>query len=217
MSFFKILLDIVYPPFCPVCDKPGFQTLCPICLAKIDPEPLSFVFPDFNLTTITQYDDVIRKVIFKLKFGFVDHLANVLADLALPVLEKMPQQMTLVPVPIHPLRIRIRGFNQSALIARRLSNKLGWGYNPRLIWRSKNTRPQFDLEPNERARNVQNAFSKYPLAKVNPDINYMLVDDIVTTGSTLKNCARALKKAGAKKIFALAIARAFDPKIAYLS
>jgi predicted amidophosphoribosyltransferase len=109
---------------------------------------------------------------------------------------------------MHPIKIRTRGFNQAAIIAKRLSINLGWPYAGRVIWRTRNTRPQFDIDFDERLDNVKDAFSKYPFARIDENASYMIVDDIITTGSTLVYCHKALSNAGAKKIDAFAVARA---------
>ncbi len=162
--------------------------------------------------TILPYEGVARKLIHKMKFEGFEELCNLFAELAAPHLANM-RPMTIVPVPIHPVKIRQRGYNQAAVIAKRLSKILSWPYAPRLIWRKKNTRPQFELDVQERLENVKDAFARYPFAKIDPETHYLMVDDIVTTGATFLSCHNMLRHMGAKKLTALAIARALSHPI----
>ncbi len=205
------LLDFLYPPVCLLCKKPGLHPLCGDCLTLLEPHPTTFSLRLFNALTILPYENTVRDIIHKIKFDSCEKLCDILSDLTYSYLVNLPKH-TLVPVPIHPLRIRKRGFNQAAVIAKRLSKMLGWDYAPRLIWKTRNTRPQFELELHERAENVKDAFAPHPLAKLDPIKSYMLVDDIITTGSTLQSCAGVLQRMGASVITALAVARAGDAK-----
>lgn len=211
MSFLQNIknafLDAIYPPVCALCGAPGRHPLCLKCVGEIYPEPFSWSLTSFNVTTIMPYDDFCRDAIHKLKYEGVEDIGHYFADLATPFLENFAPRH-LVPVPMHPIKIRSRGYNQAAIIAKRLSANLGWPYAGRVIWRTRNTRPQFDIDFDERLDNVKDAFSKYPLAKVDKEARYMIIDDIITTGATMVYCHKALRDAGAKKIDAFAVARA---------
>ncbi len=163
----------------------------------------------FNVLTILPYQNAVRDLIHIGKFEGHEELWNLLAEITAPYLYGLEKRV-LVPVPIHPLRIRERGFNQSAIIAKRLSRILGWEYHGRLIRRKKNSQPQFQLSYEDRAENVKYAFSPYPFAKINPRKHYMLVDDVVTTSSTLQSCGSILFSMSATLVDALAVARAGD-------
>ncbi len=110
----------------------------------------------------------------------------------------------LVPVPLHPRRLRSRGYNQSALLTKELSKKLGLDMDESLLIRAKNTRPQVSASREERRENVQGSF------RCDRDVNgqaVILVDDVATTGSTLSACAAVLKDAGATSVWCLVLAR----------
>ena len=108
-------------------------------------------------------------------------------------------------VPLHPRRERSRGFNQSELIARELSNITGTPVDAAALRRTRNASPQVSMEsPSDRQRNVADAFECE--AEVEGR-RYMLIDDVVTTGSTMSACAEALKDAGAANVWGLAFAR----------
>ena len=209
MSLFNIILDFFYPPKCLVCDAPGKHPLCNDCLAQLEPRPSTFSLSMFNVLTILPYENAVRDLIHIGKFGGHEELWNLLAEVTAPYLQGLDKRV-LIPVPIHPLRIRERGYNQSALIAKRLSRILGWEYCGRLIRRKRNSLPQFQLNYEDRAENVKHAFAPYPFANVDPKRHYMLVDDVITTSSTLQSCASVLYSMGATLVDALAVARAGD-------
>ena len=111
----------------------------------------------------------------------------------------------LVPMPLHPRRERDRGYNQSALLARELSKHTNMVLEPKLLVRTRNTRPQVDLAGgNERRRNMMDAFSSTPAAGRR---RVILLDDVVTTGATMSAAAAALKAVGASSVVGLAFAR----------
>lgn len=126
-------------------------------------------------------------------------------------LEKVTWLVT--PVPLHPRRYRWRGFNQAANFAKSLSQVTHWPYHPDLLKRSKHTKPQSLLKGDERRQNLLGAFefnnNTSPPSNNSLLKNYpiLLVDDVWTTGTTLKECAKVLKRNGAEKVWALTLAR----------
>lgn len=112
----------------------------------------------------------------------------------------------IVPVPLHPKKLRERQFNQSEVLASYLAKRLDKKIVKDKVKRIKYTMPQTELKRDERIKNVDGAF----LAKDGPDLEgkiILLIDDVFTTGATLHECAKALKNAGAKKVVAFALAR----------
>jgi ComF family protein len=108
---------------------------------------------------------------------------------------------TLVPVPLHPARLRERGFNQSEQIARMLVRCAGDTVNmEKLLVRKRYTKSQTSLNRKKRDQNVKNAFALAPNSVLNPNKSYIIVDDVFTTGSTLNACAKVLRKAGANHL-----------------
>ena len=111
------------------------------------------------------------------------------------------QDATFVPVPLHPTKLRERGFNQSEKIAQMLVEATkGRSQLEHLLIRRVYTQTQTRLNHAERHRNVKNAFALAPNAVLIPDKQYILVDDVFTTGSTLNACARVLREAGATRL-----------------
>jgi ComF family protein len=112
----------------------------------------------------------------------------------------------IVPIPLHVRRLRSRGFNQAQLLAHQLGAALGIGVNDLVLWRERNTKPQVDLSPIDRKKNVQKAFEAKPGSV--KGINILLIDDVFTTGATMNSAADALLEAGAKSVSAYCLARA---------
>jgi len=111
------------------------------------------------------------------------------------------------PIPLHPVRTRARGFNQSALLAERLSGLLGIPWNPRVLLRVRDTVPQVNLTDRERFQNVRRAFlCKKPQAVAGKQV--LLVDDVMTTGATVRSAAGTLLEGGAHRVWVLTLARA---------
>jgi ComF family protein len=140
-----------------------------------------------------------------LKFQHKLHLVKPLAGLLIEQLGELHEQPDLlIPVPLHPLRLRQRGFNQSVEITRILAKHYRLPYDWRICQRIKETKAQSELNEKERRRNLSNAFQV--CTKVNGS-HLVLVDDVITTGATVTELSKLLKKAGAKRIDVWAVAR----------
>jgi ComF family protein len=194
-------------PLCPGCGLPFLDSpestdhLCGDCLKN------SFAFDAARSAVL--YAGVARERIHQLKFGGKLHWVPALVDLVMPVSHPgagIAQVDMILPVPLHKERLRQRGFNQAGLIAaqlgRRLSIPVGFG----VLIRHRATLPQTRLGRRERLHNVKGAFAVVRSAAVR-ERSVLLVDDVFTTGTTLSECARALKRAGAQAVYALTVAR----------
>jgi competence protein ComFC len=183
---------------CPVCEKPAIDGIThPICKTGwgID-----------GLSVAVNYSGPIKNAIHVLKYQFVSDLIPELVSLVFPGKpEILPNLDLLIPVPLHRRRERERGFNQSLLIAKILGEKWGIPVDRDIISRLKYTEAQADLDRKERLTNLQNSF-----ALNNPDLikdkAAGLVDDVATTCVTLRECARVLKRAGAKTVWGIVLA-----------
>ena len=147
-----------------------------------------------------------RSIIHDLKYRNVRIAVPYVARLLAAYLERNPYPVdAYCPVPLHPRRERSRGFNQSEIIARHLGQLTGIPVDSTALRRTRNTPPQVSMEsPGDRHSNIADAF------ECPSDIEgrrYMLIDDVVTTGSTMSACADALKDAGAANVWGLAFAR----------
>lgn len=192
---------------CPRCEKVSTNsgTTCLDCRDNFSLDGL--------VSAASYHDDTVSEAVHFFKYRFVEDLATPLAELMARsyVDSNNPLPDMIVPVPFHPRRLRWRGFNQAELLARELSEKLAPGINigvdNNLLLRKKYTRPQMKIKKyRDRIANMRNTFSSTDdVSLVNKHI--LLVDDIATTGTTLLECAKILKKLHARKVTALIIAR----------
>lgn len=153
------------------------------------------------------YEGPVREAVQALKYRGVAALAAPMASLMARYLrEEPPGADFLVPVPLHSLRRRLRGYNQSELLARELSAGLGLPLAARALARQRSTPPQARAAgESERHANVAGAFEGRRADVEGRKV--LLVDDVMTTGATLDACALALREAGAARVHALTFAR----------
>jgi len=147
----------------------------------------------------------------KLKYGRKVGAAETMAALLSPLAKTAPDSI-IAPVPLHPSRLWARGFNQSVLIARSLSDRLGVECRADLLKRTRRTRPLRGMGVSQRNREVGRAFA-VPVPKSVEDRHVILVDDVLTSGSTSDACAKALLKAGARQVDLLCFARVVRPSL----
>ena len=115
----------------------------------------------------------------------------------------------IIPVPLHPKRLRWRGFNQALLLARQLSRAYGIATDPFVLRRIKETPPQTQLNEEERRRNVRGAFALAPGRSLKGK-KVLLVDDVYTSGATVNECSRTLTTSGAEQVCVVTLARAMS-------
>ena len=117
----------------------------------------------------------------------------------------LPWTDAVIPVPLYKTRLRQREFNQSALLAKHIAKNTGMSLFVDCLIKIKDTMPQVGLNSMDRHRNIRNAFAveKTPFIKGK---NILLIDDVITTGATVRECSRVLKKAGAGDIYVMALA-----------
>jgi ComF family protein len=151
------------------------------------------------------YAGPLREAVQRLKFARKPALARPLADLVLEQWAgRLPAVDAVVPVPLARARERARGFNQAMLVAERVAGGLGVRLEARWLVRARDTAPQTDLDGPARRANVRGAFIA-PAAVAGRDV--ALVDDVLTTGATVSECARVLRAAGASSVGVLTVAR----------
>jgi ComF family protein len=127
-------------------------------------------------------------------------LADALGDLMWAALRQPPDVDLIMPVPLHPSRLREREFNQSLLLADRLNRRLRLPLSHTNLVRLRRTEPQTELSRAERLKNLRKAFAVLRPGEV-ADKRVLLVDDVMTTGTTVNECAKALRKAGAADVY----------------
>ena len=156
------------------------------------------------------YDDVSRGLAIRLKYGRKVAVARTMARYMAPLIGPAESERLLVPVPLHRLRLWNRGFNQSALVARELSRRLRIETDPFALRRTRRTPPLKGMSLRQRQKAVAGAFRVDNPARVKGK-TVILVDDVLTTGSTAEACARTLKRAGAVRIELISWARVVKP------
>ena len=177
------------------------QKACGICLAKP---------PRIERTrAAVAYGELPRSLAIRLKYGRKVAIARTMARYMAPLVESDGEAL-LVPVPLHRSRLWARGFNQSALVARELSRSLGIRTDPLALTRTRRTPPLKGMSPLQRRKTVAGAFSVRDRARVEGR-TVILVDDVLTTGSTAEACARTLKRAGAARVELVSWARVVKP------
>jgi len=158
--------------------------------------------------SIFRYDQPISTLIRKLKYDNYMYLAEPLANLLAHFIEPISDMIDyIVPIPIHPLRYKMRGFNQSEVLLSALPASYSERINTNLVRRSVNNARQSLMNKAERRTNVKGIFEVIDVAEVKGK-NILLFDDILTTGATMNECALTLKNSGANKVFALTLSNA---------
>lgn len=223
----RVVLDTALPADCPVCLEPLGEHragVCANCWREVvemgtprDPRPARQETPGrflASLTTLGSYDGRLRSIIRQLKFGDMPGLGAPLGERLASRLEGIPGGFDLVvPVPLHWRRRWRRGYNQAEMIAARVALLAGRPILPGALRRLKATAPQTGRNRRERVANIRGAFMVRSTgrgarqARDLKDATVLLVDDVVTTGATIRECARALKGAGARNVQAAAAAR----------
>jgi len=169
------------------------------------------VFPAKSIWTgcgpVFNFEGGIAQAIYALKYHNLRSVAPLLGDFLADYLKQNPIPAdVVVPVPLHPSRLKYRGYNQSLLLARELCRRTGLKLDEHWLERSLSSTPQARTKSRtERLENVKNAFIfKYPTTTA---LRVIIIDDVATTGATLNACAATLKEAGALSVWGLTIAR----------
>lgn len=219
------LLDLLYPPRCAGCGRGG-AWYCARCRAQTPPvpapscrrcgQPLSgsdcwscaSAPPVAHMVrAATLFEGPIRQAIHRLKYSNLTAVAPVLGGLLVDAYrDSVWSADVIVPVPLHPARQRLRGYNQAERLARPLAKTLGISLAPQALRRVRATADQIGLDPGGRRANVGGAFAVAQAASVTGR-SVLLIDDVATTGCTLDACAAALLDSGAAGVNALVLAR----------
>lgn len=207
------LLDALAPPGCAACDAPCARTFCDACGAA----PAAAATAELDgvpLLVVGDYAPPLSTAITRFKYSGRAELSRALARLLLPAIDQLglPRGTLLVPVPLHARRLATRGYNQAALLAQDLAHGSGLTCDPRLLRRARETERQVGKSRAERLTNASGAFEP---RRGSEGANVVLIDDVVTTGSTVRACAQALASGGANLLGVVALARA-QPGSAHL-
>ena len=198
------ILDIIYPPknTCIICEN-EFAGICPICEGKIQR-----VKDDDEILSYGYYSGVLKKIVleFKYKKNFI--AGNVLVEFLYEVIDKKNIKIdAIVFIPSSKKALKERGFNQCEYLAKEISKKLRVNLYKDII-KVKNTKEQKLLSKEDRYKNIKDAFALKSEKNIK-NKHLLLIDDVITTGATLYECEKLLKKSGASSIKILTVAKSY--------
>ncbi|MBZ4647253.1 MAG: hypothetical protein PWR27_2089 [Petroclostridium sp.] len=229
------ILDLIFPPKCIFCNtilSPGVELeICMECYDKIPfiqgkvcntcSQPIDTPYgPEQCMDcrdahhyfkqniSPCEYKGIIREAIVKFKFFGKKHYAKTLGQLMLKKIKQMTNLPTfdiIIYTPLHEKRLSERGFNQAKLLAEIISQELGCRLGENILLKVKETLPQSKLTRQQRQENIKNVF-QISDKNIVQGMKVLLVDDVYTTGMTVNECSKLLKKAGAKEIFVVTAA-----------
>jgi len=234
----KLAELIFFPSFCQLCsdllESPQERVVCQACWEQVRAQRRSYCLccgrffqgagephfcpdclkarPPFSLhRSASKYEEKVKDIILLFKYHHFKVLGEELARFAYQVLkeeEGLWQKVdALIPVPLHPKRRRQRGFNQALVIAEELEKIRGIKVGRGILLKIKNVPAQTSLEAEDREKNVIGAFRVAQEDQIKGK-RLLLIDDVYTTGATIRECSRVLKKAGAKEVKAITLAQA---------
>lgn len=214
-----LFLDVLFPKFCLGCGKEG-KYICERCDVFISEcEPIEFTETRVSgeldgLISVWEYEGLIKKAIHQIKYqGITDIIKELMNIIEVVEVGSDPDLTPIITyVPMYKKREKKRGFNQAKIIARELAKKTGFPAVC-LLKKIKDTKPQMELKQKERLENIKGCFKP---AEARPRQNcrgrasvksVILVDDVYTTGATMRECAKVLKKSGMEKVIGFVLAR----------
>ena len=214
-SMLQQLLSVFLESRCPFCDRTTSDSICEYCLKKLLSHQLSQddrrkYWQNMSLFAWGKYDGQLKRAIALLKYDNNPEIGSLLGKLLGQAwlnsgLNKSLSQVTVVPIPLHQSKLKSRGFNQAEIIAKGFCQRSGYSLNSQALIRTKQTKAMFDLNPEERKKNLQKAFK---LGKKLPQHPVLLVDDIYTTGTTVRESATVLQQQEIEVVGVMAIAKA---------
>ncbi|CUT01010.1 comF family protein [Candidatus Chrysopegis kryptomonas] len=223
---FNSLLDFVFIYECEICHQhleDRKMIICFDCLQKIEKVESIDIEKSFKVKfgengfvkkafSCFHFKDegIIQTLIHELKYQNKRSIGILLGEIvgnSIKDDEDFLRADALIPVPLHKIRLRERGYNQSELIAEGISKVIGVKVNNHILFRSRNTQTQTKLNFEERKENVKDAFFvREKDKKFVQGRKFIIVDDVITTGSTVNECAKALIQSGASEVLALSVA-----------
>lgn len=200
------LISLCNDQVCPVCNNfsPGGKTHLK-CVSRYSLDGLTAVFG---------YKGLIKKAIKKIKYRYISDVAGELAEAFLSICGENlvfadiahQERIGFIPIPLHPSKLRSRGFNQTEVIGKKIATSLGLPFLPNVLARTRPTKAQFSLDKKDRESNVKGAFGVGDRARLK-NAKIVLFDDIWGSGSTLREAGKVLKKKGASFVWGLTVCR----------
>lgn len=211
----NFLLDFIWPQFCLGCKKEGsiFCQQCESQIKLLTPQKNPWdnychLYFDACYVCFDYQDKSLTKLIHNYKYNYLENISDILVKILHKQLTKinLDEKYIVVNVPLHPYKKRWRGFDQTEILAKKLSKKANLTYCD-ILKRVKKTKAQAKLSKIDRINNMHNAFEYKNIDNINKNTNIILIDDVVTTGSTLSQAAYTLKKSGFNNIICLVLAK----------
>lgn len=218
MYFLEKALEYIFLPVCGICGKLGEGYLCKECEKSIKEyyiEQKVFVkdirskYKMCKTMHLLKYEGLVRKLLIDYKFNDKSYLYKTFCEIIKndkKTLDFIKSYDIIIPVPIHKKRMKTRGYNQSELIARELAKICGNKMYTDVLIKIKNNKAQSTLNKEERENNAKNVYKLCKLEKIN-NKKVLILDDIYTTGATVKECALELSKANVKEIGIFTVAK----------
>jgi len=212
--FINYAINLAFPNICGMCDKICKEDLCKKCEIKLNNIAKFKIdkYKDKNFRKhlyIFKYEGIIKDRIINYKFHEKAYIYKAFVQFLIKnekTCRFLKSYDIIIPVPIHYNRKATRGYNQSALIAKDLAQKLNIKYEEKVLFKKLNNKPQSTKNKEERPKNVIGVYYTKNKERIyNKKI--ILLDDIYTTGSTVNECSNMLKKAGAKRVDIITIAK----------
>jgi ComF family protein len=209
----EYLLDFLFPKKCVSCGTSG-SWLCDACIKQIEFLDHFLIRQNFRflsgVVAFFKFKGPLREAVHAYKYESVKELTKPLADLLTRQIKendfKFLRHRTMLAVPMHRFKLAERGFNHSALFAEKLAEKVALPFENKILVKTKATTPQIELSGKERKQNIKNTFAVKDISAVRGK-RIFLFEDVITTGSALEECAKVLKEAGARDVWALVLAR----------
>ena len=237
IDYFEHAINIMYPPICIICKSSCWisNILCKECWEKISfitrpfckkcgtslttSSSMILCTDDFcinekhcyNYTiSIIEYNDFAKQIIKKFKFHAIFKLRKLLKNWLTYISATLECKDIdyIFPVPLHKSKLKLRGYNQSAIIAKIMADITKIKYNSKILVKIKNTANQSELSKNLREKNLKNSFYiSENNRKLIQGKKILLIDDVITTGNTINECSKTLSQHGATEVIAISIAR----------
>lgn len=215
---FSALLDIPFPKNCIHCnattESSNLRYICKKCLSFIDFSYLKSTNNESNLKcfSLTRLCPVARTLIHTIKYHkglfLYRDLKTIVSYFAeAPELMELLHLSTLTPIPLHPRKMRERGFNQSLIFAQILAELFSCQGVKLILERTQDTHSQVHLGKKDREKNVKNVFALAPKVTISRNSHYIIIDDVYTSGATTNNAAHALLREGISRVSILTFAR----------
>ncbi len=193
-------LNLFLKANCPLCDRTVERVLCRYCLRQLQdcqlPQPACYWQGDLPLFAWGKYEGAVKQAIGKLKYAGHRSIADLYGELLAQSWQQsaltLPTKLIVIPIPLHPEKLASRGFNQAEAIARQFCEVTGDRLDLSLQ-RTRATVAQFGLSKTARQENVADAFALIASTQLKPGATVLLIDDIYTTGATVRSAANVLR------------------------